>query len=194
MIKIAQNGNQDGIEFEANHSSEEVNDYVSVLKKLLKVRDTVFDINQLYIASAAQSEEFRTEPPFKLQGSYRNMNKLAEKIATIMNEDELATLISSHYENESQTLTSNAEANLLKFKELSNTLSDTEKERWESIKDTFRKNNKVKGLGKDQQLSQLIMQMSNVIDGLGGIETALNQDKYFLKVKNINEVKNDKKD
>jgi len=31
--------------------------------------------------------------------------------------------------------------------------------------------------------------MSNIIEGLGGIEHALNQDKYFLKVKNINEVK-----
>ena len=27
----------------------------------------------------------RVEPPFKLQGSYRNMNKLAEKISPVMN-------------------------------------------------------------------------------------------------------------
>ena len=45
-------------------------------------------------------------------------NKLAEKIFSVMNDKELETLLLSHYENESQTLTSGAEANLLKFKEL----------------------------------------------------------------------------
>ena len=42
-----------------------------------------------YIASAAQDDAFRTEPPFKLQGSYRNMNKLAEKVVPVMNDAEL---------------------------------------------------------------------------------------------------------
>ncbi|MGB0432287.1 MAG: AAA family ATPase, partial [Bacteroidia bacterium] len=192
MIKIAKNDSQEGIEFETNHSAEEVNEYVTVLKKLLLIRNVVFDVNQQYIASAAQSDEFRTEPPFKLQGSYRNMNKLAEKVATIMNDKELQTLILSHYENESQTLTSHAEANLLKFKEIYNKLDETEINRWQSIKSTFAQSNKIKGLGKDAQVSQLILQMSNIIEGLGGIETALNQDKYFLKVKNINQLKDDK--
>jgi len=108
------------------------------------------------------------------------MNKLAEKVVTIMNENELETLISSHYENESQTLTSHAEANLLKFKELYKRLDETETERWQSIKTTFAQTNKVKGLGKDAKVSQLILQMSNIIEGRGGIEHALNQDKYFL--------------
>jgi len=189
MIKIAETGSQEGIDFEANHSAEEVNEYVNILSKLLVVRNVVFKINQQYIASAAQSDEYRTEPPFKLQGSYRNMNKLAEKVVSIMNEEELETLIRSHYENESQTLTSHAEGNLLKFKEIVNWLSDEDQERWDSIKDTFTKNNKLKGYGKNNQVAQLIGQMSNIIEGLGGIEHALNQDKYFLKVKNINEVK-----
>ena len=35
----------------------------------------------------------------------------------IMNDQELQTLIFSHYENEAQTLTTGAEANLLKFRE-----------------------------------------------------------------------------
>ncbi len=46
------------------------------------------------------------------------MNKIAEKIVAIMNDDELDSLILSHYEGESQTLTSGAEANMLKFKEI----------------------------------------------------------------------------
>ncbi|MFY0672540.1 MAG: DNA repair ATPase [Bacteroidia bacterium] len=194
MVKIATTDSQEGIDFETNHSAEEINEYVTILKKLLQIRDIVFEVNQQYIASAAQSDEFRTEPPFKLQGSYRNMNKLAEKVVTIMNEKELETLILSHYENESQTLTSHAEANLLKFKELYKRLDETENDRWESIKNTFAQTNKVKGLGKDAQVSQLILQMSNIIEGLGGIEHALNQDKYFLKVKNIDKLKKNKEE
>lgn len=194
MVKIAQSGEQEGVTFEANHSSEEVNEYSNILGKLLKVRDVIFKVNQQYIESAAQSEEYRTEPPFKLQGSYRNMNKLSEKLATIMNEKELDTLILSHYENESQTLTHHAEANLLKFKDLVGWLNEEETERWESIKATFQQNNKMKGFGKNNQLAQLLGQMGNIIQGLGGIEEALNQDKYFLKVKNINELKDKKED
>ena len=44
-------------------------------------------------------------------------NKIAEKVIPIMNDKELDTMILSAYENESQTLTSSSEANLLKFKE-----------------------------------------------------------------------------
>ena len=36
-------------------------------------------VNQQYIASARAGGQVPAEPPFKLQGSYRNMNKLAEK-------------------------------------------------------------------------------------------------------------------
>ena len=43
-------------------------------------------LNQQYIASAAQADQYRSEPPFKLQGSYRNMNKMAEKISAVMND------------------------------------------------------------------------------------------------------------
>ena len=42
------------------------------------VQDVILKINQQYIASAAQDDKYRTEPPFKLQGSYRNMNKMGE--------------------------------------------------------------------------------------------------------------------
>src|SRR5690606_4712135 len=95
-----------------------INEYINVLEKLLSIRDVIFRVNQEYIDSASQADEYRTEPPFKLQGSYRNMNKIAEKISPLMNEKELDILIMSHYEGEAQTLTTGAEANLLKFKEI----------------------------------------------------------------------------
>jgi hypothetical protein len=62
-------------------------------------------VNAQYIASASQEDAYRTEPPFKLQGSYRNMNKIAEKIVAVMNDDEVERLIDDHYQGESQTLT-----------------------------------------------------------------------------------------
>ena len=46
-------------------------------------------MNPEYIRSAAQADAFRTEPPFKLQGSYRNMNKIAEKVVAAMTPAEL---------------------------------------------------------------------------------------------------------
>ena len=68
---------------------DELNEYTSVLEKLLRVRDIVLKVNLEYIYSAAQADEYRSEPAFKLQGSYRNMNKIAEKVVPVMNEEEL---------------------------------------------------------------------------------------------------------
>jgi len=50
-----------------------------VLEKVLKIRDTVLKVNENYIASAGMEDAYRTEPSFKLQGSYRDMNKLVAK-------------------------------------------------------------------------------------------------------------------
>lgn len=168
VVQVAETGQREGIEWEANHSNEELSEYIGLMEKLLKVRNIVLRVNQEYIRSAAQADEYRTEPPFKLQGSYRNMNKLAEKLNPVMNEEELETLILSHYENESQTLTSGAEANLLKFKELYGKLSTEEAARWDSIKTTFAKNNRLKGLGGNE-LSQVIDQMEGIGNSLMGI-------------------------
>ena len=62
---------------------------------MIVVRNVILNVNKHYISSAAMDDQYRTEPPFKLQGSYRNMNRMAEKILAIMNEDELKTLIMS---------------------------------------------------------------------------------------------------
>ena len=54
------------------------------------------------------------------------MNKIAEKVVSIMREDELFDLILSSYENDCQTLTSGAEANMLKWKEIVGCLNSNE--------------------------------------------------------------------
>jgi len=172
-VRLAETGSQEGLEFEANYSAEEVNEYVSVLKKLIVVRDVILRNNLEYIRSAAQSDEFRTEPPFKLQGSYRNMNKIAAKVVPIMNDAELQTLILSHYENEAQTLTTGAEANLLKFKEINGYLNDAERQRWDEIKTVFRKNQRYKGLGASDQMGQILVQLSTFSEGLFSIKEVI---------------------
>ncbi|GAK91424.1 hypothetical protein JCM19297_923 [Nonlabens ulvanivorans] len=138
LIDRVQNGASDN-ELKGNHSNQEIADYVAVLEKVLKIRDTVLKVNQTYIASAGMEDTYRTEPSFKLQGSYRDMNKLVAKVVPIMDDKELQTLLLSHYESESQTLTSAAEANLLKYKELVKTISPEEQQRWEDIKGILQK-------------------------------------------------------
>lgn len=173
LVKIAETGNKDGLDFEASHSPEEITEYVEILKKMIRVRDIISLVNQEYIASAAQQEQYRTEPAFKMQGSYRNMNKLAEKLMPIMNDKELETLILAHYESESQTLTSSAEANLLKFKEITNKLSEVEKKRWYEIKEIFMREQKLKGFGQNAQIAGAIEQMLRIANSLDGIKTSL---------------------
>ncbi len=172
LLKLADSGSMDGLELEASHSQGQINDYVNILKKLMIIRDVISKVNQQYIASAAQAEEYRTEPPFKLQGSYRNMNKITEKVVTIMNDEELETLIMSHYEGESQTLTAGAEANMLKFKEIVGKLSEEEAKRWEDIKATFRKNQKLKA-GGNNQTAQVLEGMENVTESIHQVSETL---------------------
>ncbi|MEM8960566.1 MAG: DNA repair ATPase [Acidobacteriota bacterium] len=120
-----------------DYSRVELDEMLAVLRKLTRVQEVLLAVNQSYIASAAQDDAYRTEPPFQLQGSYRNMNKLAEKIVPVMNDEELEALIDDHYLGEAQTLTTGAEQNLLKLKELRGVLAGEDRERWEAIKQGY---------------------------------------------------------
>ncbi|HKK76201.1 MAG TPA: DNA repair ATPase [Saprospiraceae bacterium] len=173
IIQAAEQDNLEGIELEGNHSSGELDEYISVMKKLLRVRDVILAVNQEYIRSAAMTDDYRTEPPFKLQGSYRNMNKLAEKIVPIMNEAELETLILAHYNGESQTLTADAEANQLKLKEILGQLSDEEIQRWAEIKKAYNKNKLFRAGDPNDPMSRVIAQLSSFSEGLEGIKDVI---------------------
>ncbi len=144
LVKAARTGDMTGIDLTGNYSPEEISECVSLLQKVLEVQKIVLKVNLQYIESAGQSDEYREEPPFKLQGSYRNMNKIVERLSPIMNDQELKTLLSSHYENESQTLTTGAEANMLKFKQIFGIITEEEQERWKNITTTFVQNNRSK--------------------------------------------------
>ncbi len=173
VIQMAERDDHEGIDLEANYSLEELNEMVATMKKLMRVRDVILAVNREYIRSAAQADAYRTEPSFKLQGSYRNMNRIAEKVVPIMNDAELKTLINSNYENDAQTLTSDNEANMLKFKELIGELSEQEAARWNDIKRAFQQNVKMKGIGADDQFGQVILQLSSFGEGINSIGAAL---------------------
>ena len=112
---------------------------VAVLRQLLAARDTVLAVNAAYMASAATTEAARTEPPFRLQGSYRTMNRIARRIEPVMNSRELSAVLDDHYTAEAQTLGTEAEANLLKLAELRGTLTDEQAVRWGELKAAYRR-------------------------------------------------------
>ncbi|UJP66062.1 DNA repair ATPase [Mongoliitalea daihaiensis] len=173
LVEFIENGEQQLPDLEGNITSMEIQDCIQVLQKTMKIRDVVLKVNAAYIASAAMADDYREEPPFKLQGSYRDMNKLMGQIVPILNEKEVTQLLLDHYQNESQTLTSDAESNLLKLAEMMNMLDPIKKERWDAIKATFVRNNRVRGFGDNDRMSQIIGQMNLFVEGLEGIKQVL---------------------
>ncbi|CAA0107501.1 Uncharacterised protein [BD1-7 clade bacterium] len=147
------------------YSGAELNEITDVLRKMFIVQDIVLKINQAYIASAAQDDKYRTEPSFKLQGSYRNMNKMTEKITSVMSDDELQQMIDDHYQGESQLLTNGAESNLLKLAELRGTLSGEGSERWQTIKGDFQRNIAMGGDDTDVG-NKVVAQLVDLVNGV----------------------------
>jgi hypothetical protein len=173
FIRMAEFGERDTGGLEGSYSSQETEEILNVMKKLVKIREVVLRVNQEYIHSAAQADEFRTEPPFKLQGSYRNMNRLAEKVVPIMNDQEVLDLVLDHYRNESQTLTTGAEANLLKFEEITALLSGADQARWEEIKQTFKRHQLTRGGDQNDPVSRVVSQLAGFHPGLEAIQETL---------------------
>jgi hypothetical protein len=156
------------------YSAAEVADMVSVLQRMMKVQALLLQVNKEYIRSASQEDAYRTEPPFKLQGSYRNMNKLAEKIVAAMNDDELERLVDDHYASESQTLTTGAEQNLLKLAEIRGRMTDAQRARWKEIKDTYVRTGRG-GKKGDDPITRVTGVLSGVDEQLQRIREAITQ-------------------
>jgi hypothetical protein len=173
LIRAAQRDSLEGAELKGNWSADQIRSMFEVLRKLIRVRDCVLKVNRAYIRSAAQAEAYRTEPPFKLQGSYRNMNRMAEKVVPVMNDAELNSMIFSAYEQDAQTLTTDNEANLLKLKELISELTPAERERWDAIKYAFVENVRMSGINTEDQAGQVLRQLASMRDGLESIRQVI---------------------
>ncbi|MCK7595549.1 DNA repair ATPase [Pseudomarimonas salicorniae] len=148
-----------------HYSAAELGEIEGVLRRMMELREVVFRVNMQYIASAAQADAYRTEPPFKLQGSYRNMNKLAEKVSAVMNDSERDQLIRDHYQGESQLLTTGAEENLLKLGELLGTHTEEEAARWAQIKRDYARNKAIGGADADTA-TRVVAQLRDLADGV----------------------------
>lgn len=161
-------------ELEYAYSGAELQEVVEVLRRFTYVQRTLLQVNQEYIRSASQDDRFRTEPPFKLQGSYRNMAKLAEKIVSAMTDEELEGLLDAHYASEAQTLTAAAEGNLLKLAELRGRQSPEQRARWEDIKRGF-KRVQVQGGADDDPVVRVTGSIASVGEGLEQLKDAVSE-------------------
>jgi len=172
FVGLARGENIATTDFSHSYSAAEIDEIKRVFERLFAVQDTLLKVNQEYIRSAAMEDKYRTEPAFKLQGSYRNMNKLAEKIVPIMDTQELDDLITDHYAGESQLLTTGAEANLLKLKSMRGSLTEEETQRWSEILEDFAR---VKAMGGDDAdaATRISSQLSAVTNNLQQIREAL---------------------
>jgi hypothetical protein len=171
--EIACTGNAEGIDFDADYGAEEVNEIVAVLERLRTVQKAVLTVNGEYIASAAQSDDYRTEPPFKMQGSYRNMCRMAEKVYPVMTESEIDQLILDHYQNESQTLTTGTEANMLKFKHMMDWEDEVEATRWTEICREFNRRQLLSGADEQDKAAQIVNQLSGFNSNLDRLKESL---------------------
>lgn len=154
------------------YAPAELDRVLAVLRHLLTARATVLAVNEAYIASAAQSDEARTEPPFRLQGSYRNMNRIAARISPAMNETELAAVIDDHYTAEAQTLTTEAEANLLKLAALRGPLTAAQAARWTEVTAGYTRARALGGSGEDP-LTRAVAALGLLADRVSAVETAI---------------------
>ncbi|WP_330338800.1 DNA repair ATPase [Streptomyces sp. NBC_00557] len=152
----------------------ELNAVLALLRHLTAVRDTVLRVNAAYIASAAQSEDARTEPPFRLQGSYRDMNKIAGRLRPVMNDAEREAVVDDHYTAEAQTLTTGAEASLLKLAELRGTLTEAQAARWADLK-TAHVRARTLGGPDDDPLSRAVAALGLLADRVAAVESAINR-------------------
>jgi MoxR-like ATPase len=168
------------------YSGAEINEIVSVLKHLLVIQDVILNVNLEYIKSAATAEDYRQEPPFKLQGSYRNMNKMAEKVSAVMNQAELMQLIADHYSGEAQTLTSGAEENLLKLAILRGVMTEQQRQRWQHICSTFSGKKQLSIDG--DPTTQAVIQLGHISASLEAIKLDMQQSDTSDLIRPINRV------
>lgn len=159
-------------ELSYGYTPAETHEITAVLRHLSTAREVLLKVNAEYVASASQEDAYRTEPAFKLQGSYRNMNKIAEKVVASMNDEELQSVLDDHYRGEAQTLTSGAEHNLLKLAELRGRASEAQSARWAQIKAEFRRQ-KTLGGAEDDPITKLSLGVSHLGAELAAIRDAL---------------------
>jgi hypothetical protein len=173
LVRLSEGGQVPVSDFSHAYSSAELEELTALMQRLFKVRDLLLKVNLAYIESAAQQDAYRTEPPFKLQGSYRNMTKLAARMTPLLRDEEIDALLRDHYRGEAQTLTTGAEENLLKLSQLLGRPSAEEAARWSGIRDEFARRRKLGGDEADgsTRIAASLLDVARAVDELKPKET-----------------------
>ena len=168
LVQRAEGQDVPSTAFSHPYGAAELDELTELFKRLFRARDLLLKVNLSYIESAAQKDDYRTEPPFKLQGSYRNMTKLAAQITPQMRDDELDALLRDHYRGEAQTLTTGAEENLLKLAQLLGSPTADETQRWKDICDGFVRQRKLGGSDTDAgtRITSGLLDVARAVDSL----------------------------
>ena len=168
LVQRAEGQDVPSTAFSHPYGAAELDELTELFKRLFRARDLLLKVNLSYIESAAQQDDYRTEPPFKLQGSYRNMTKLAAQITPQMRDDELDALLRDHYRGEAQTLTTGAEENLLKLAQLLGSPTADEARRWADICGEFVRQRKLGGSDTDgsTRITSGLLDVARAVDGL----------------------------
>jgi hypothetical protein len=141
LLRAAAGGNVRSDELQHRYAANELQSVIATLGHLLRVRDTLLKVNAAYIASATVDNNLRGEPAFLLQGSYRNMARIAQRVLPAMNEAEIDTLVADHYRAESQTLAAAAGWNMLKLRAVIGTATAEELQQLDELRNRWRESN-----------------------------------------------------
>lgn len=136
---------------------------VRLVGLLDRAQETVMAVNAAYVASAAMNDADRVAPPFLLQGSYRNMARIASRVVAAMRPEELDAVVHDHYQSEAQTLTDRAEQNLLALGAMRDRLDPDQIARWDAIRSRWA------SAGRDPA--------SDAVAALGRIADALDRER-----------------
>ncbi|MBN9341182.1 MAG: AAA family ATPase, partial [Comamonadaceae bacterium] len=168
LVRMAQGEAIDATAFTHPYSAVELDELTNLLRRLFKVRDVLLKVNLAYIESAAQDDRYRAAPPFRLQGSYRNMARLAPQVTPLMQDGELDALLRDHYRGEAQTLTTGAEENLLQLAHLIGRPTPDEAARWAEISDSFQRQRKLGGADDDPsvRVTRGLLDIARSVDAL----------------------------
>ena len=168
LVRMAQGEPIDAAQLSHPYSTVELDEIKNLLQRLMQVRDVLLKVNLAYIASAAQDDRYRQAPPFKLQGSYRNMSRLAPQVTPLMTPPEMDALLRDHYRGEAQTLTTGAEENLLQLAQLIGQPTDEEAARWRQIQGDYQRQRQLGGADDDPsvRVTRGLLDISRSVDAL----------------------------
>jgi hypothetical protein len=121
-----------------SYSAADLQRITGVLRHFVQIRDVLMKVNAAYMQSATLDDGMRGEPAFLLQGSYRNMARIAPRVVPAMTSTEVSALIRDHYQAESQTLAAAASWNLAKLAEVLGTTDPAELALVEQLRDRYR--------------------------------------------------------